>query len=36
MHITLDLINGADKITIATYNSSTYSSATDLLYFKPV
>ena len=27
MHITLDLINGADKITIATYNSSTNSSA---------
>ena len=27
IHITLDLINGADKITIATYNSSTVSSA---------
>ena len=27
MHITLDLINGTDKITIATYNSSTTSSA---------
>ena len=27
MHITLDLINGSDKITIAVYNSSTTSSA---------